>query len=417
MFFHITIFNLVEPEFLETNQEDIRMEDQTGEFTREVPETLVAVTLNGGRVIKDGSMPVEWWISDSVIKENPEYILLVEQDTDEKKSPKEERVGRRYLYEINKSICYLQLFSAGHHRFMAIVFQNFEKAKKFMKTEKDGSYSEKIYWPSEDENYPVERSLGQTVLEFEVLEEAFAKIPETRLRKIGWYWVNLWWGKGPKDECEYRKWVLPCIIFKPPVWLVINTAVRSAGVAHALYVLLASLVTLLAGFRPKPILNEMKDGFWYSRSGWSVVRYERWLCNGHSIYKLWSYKDCVPKYVFTTPAEIVGVLIVCKLIYWFVVTYSFATLSIGIGASAVAILVIMVLSVWIPDKYNEWKENKVLLRKKWMKKNLDISKQTDVVDLATAPLPLGVYGNLKQRWYRGFWALKSQVCKPYPKKR
>ncbi|GEM_PF-1823182 len=60
MFFHITIFNLVEPEFLETNQEDIRMEDQTGEFTREVPETLVAVTLNGGRVIKDGSMPVEW---------------------------------------------------------------------------------------------------------------------------------------------------------------------------------------------------------------------------------------------------------------------------------------------------------------------------------------------------------------------
>ncbi|MEI7749961.1 MAG: hypothetical protein WCJ25_03075 [Candidatus Moraniibacteriota bacterium] len=394
------------------------MEDQTGEAIRKAtPEKLVAVTLNGGGVIKDGSIPVEWWISDSVIKENPEYILLVEQDADEINAYRDYYQGRRYLYEISKSVCYLQLFSAGRHRFTAIVFKNYETAKQYMRTDKNGLYDSSISWPTSDTEMPVSDSLGWTTVEFEVLEEAFAKIPETRFRKIGWYWVNLWWEKGPKDECEYKKWVWPCVILKPLVWLVMETAVCLAGIVHALYALLASLVTLFVGFRPRPILHEMKDRFTRERQGWGVTRYADYLCDNHSTYKLWSYKDGVAKYVFTTPAEITGVLAVFKLSYLLIVKYSLTVFVIWLFVLAVIIFAIEFLVEWILDNREEWKEKKSLLHKEWMEQNLDISKQTDTVNLSTAPLPLGIYGKLKQRSYRGFWALKSQVCKPYPKKK
>ncbi len=402
----------------------------------------LSVTINGGKeLLNSATVPVRWWVSDEIINKNPKYILFFEQGEKEKNGYQSDHCGHRYLVELTSVVKFLEFFSSGRHRMIAVVFQNYEAAKVFMQVrsfEKEGAkqYTEGLDWQriarrldNEEESVGLEEVLGVSIVEFDVPADKFAKKPKDSkswvVRQL-WFWACLWQDE-PADECQFKKraW-LGCWAWKP-VALCLQVAVQFiTGLFYATYILVASLAVLFAGFRSLPILQGMKDAVLWKRTGLRVLRY---YSRGSSIqhkysYKLWSYAKEEAKYMKFSPIEIVAII---GLIFVFVNNTKLAIGIMGIVLSFAAVIIMVLAANFAASKLMEYFSPKLAASKKlkretavkadlvWARSTVHISKRSDEVDL-NIEFKGGALSQGFQKAYVMFWEKKEEICKPYDQK-
>lgn len=403
-------------------------------------KTDIRIVLNGGKEeMNSATIPIEWWFSKEVIDREPKYILIFEQSKEEKERDfgKNDSYGRRYICKVSDAIKFLQIFSPGYHRVMVVVLGGSSAesdAKHYLGHDDYDYYRTSINWENAKDNTlkNMKSIMGSTVEEFEVPEELFGKKPKTKLGKLMWKWANLWFKKNPRDECEYRKRKIIAFTLQPlimPLWWLIKYGI--GGILNALYVLLASLVILFVGFRPRPILKEMWQAFIFQRDAeWDVKRFENWQTERNTAYRLWSKKEAKDKddklkyeykYMPITPLyAALGLSIIGCLIY--VVSanvLSLATLLVIIITTTVlvclSILAYKKIKSAISTKAERKEENRRKRFKDWLLKNFELSNKTDEIYFDRLPMPLTFRQRAIQKFRVSFWTLKAKICKPYPK--
>ena len=402
-------------------------------------KTGIEVILNGGKEeMNSATIPIEWWFSKEVIDREPKYILIFEQSKEEKERDfgKNDSYGRRYICKVSDAIKFLQIFSPGYHRVMVVVLGGSSAeydAKHYLGHNDYDYYRTSINWENAKDNTlkNMRSIMGSTVEEFEVPEELFGKKPKTKLGKLMWKWANLWFKKNPRDECEYRKRKIVAFTIQPPLtilWWLIKYGI--GGILNALYVLLASLVILFVGFRPKPILKEMWQAFIFQRDAeWDVKRFEDWQTERDTAYRLWSRKETKDKddklkyeykYMPITPLYVaLGLSIIGCLIYVVSINVlSLAALLVIIVTTTVlvylSILTYKKVKSAISTEAKRKEENRRKRFKDWLLKNFELSNKTDEIYFDRLPTPLTFRQRAIQKFRVSFWTLKAKVCKPYP---
>ncbi len=369
----------------------------------------IVITLNGGgEEMNSATIPIEWWLSESILEKNPHYLLIIELDNGELIYDESIR-GRRYACKVSDMFYFLQLFSPGRHLLMVAVVNGDEKGgKKIVEQylhKKFGHYENSISFNEYD--YPNGDFLAVAVVEFDVPEELFAKRPQTRIGKIMWRWVNLFFDKEPKDQCAYRrrKWI--AFTIQPPIVLIFS-------LLSSLYVLVASIIVFFFGFRPRPILSEIKDAFLLRKNDYEVREYTE-----HG-YKVWSREFFKSRDV-KIPVAPWEIAVVVSLIY---VVYKFKLLDVSLAFISVVIILVAIWFVFfefLPSKIEEVnlkrQEKKEKNRIEWLKENLSLDNEKDKVDMAnivTLAKTTPSFGQKAVILFRaGYWAVKSKVCKPY----
>lgn len=407
----------------------------------------IAITLNGGKKEMDSAtIPVEWWLSEEVINKGPKYIVFFEQNKSEKDDEWESSMrGRRYACKVTDAIKYIQLFSPGYHRLMAVVIcgENDEIAYRIAGNylNRNGMYNVANYifplrW-SEIENgeHPIDTTAA-TIEEFEVPEELFAKKPETKLSKIVWWWTNFCHKSTPRDQCQYRRRKIWAFTVQVPIIAACFVILSVITCIHCLYTTLAYLAVLFVGYRPLPLLELLWDAITFKRFPSSKLRrFDRWDTERKSIYKLWSIKNGKAVYMPVTPLMVV----MCTLTTLTFLAGLYLFLSI-IGIKSwiwllIILAVIAIISAIIvrietaPElKEKRKKKSEEIIRKrisarkvlqekqrKWLLENFELSKKTDTVRLDQLPVPQTATGKIVQKFKVSYWALKARVCKPFAK--
>lgn len=427
---------------------------------KELVITGISVALNGGKKeMNSATIPIEWWLSEDIIRKNPKYILVFEQNKAEKDDVRgETNRGRRYVFNASDAVAFMPVFSAGYHRVMVVAVSDFYFPAKQLVNRclQEDEYKEDHFRLHIDWNLAKDNTLERevpsfitaTVVEFEVPAELFAEKPRTKAGQFLWQWVNRWHSRGPRDECDYRRRMMIAFTIQPPlvaVWLLLKHGL--AGTAYALAILILSFLVFLCGFRPRPLLREMWRAFMFTRvREWDVMRYgEMTEIEGswESTFRVWSLtkttndKGKVVHRATRMPvAPIVIVLAVgaCVGLYQLVMSMIGGKLNwflpFMIGGSGFIVTVLFFVKIFprlwrvtsqgvdtlrkrFTEGSDEQKKEKEVAAQQWMLKNLILAKRTDAVHLDRLPIPTDLKGRVVQRFRVGYWALKVKVCKPF----
>lgn len=420
----------------------------------------ISVTLNGGKKeMNSATIPIEWWLSEEVIKKNPKYILIFEQNKREKDDVRgNTNRGRRHVFNASDAVAFMPVFSAGYHRVMVVVVSDErssakETANLYLREnehEVDQYYSH-MDWEDAKDNACDKRDdafIASTVVEFEVPADLFAEKPRSKAGQLMWNWVNRWHTRGPRDECDYRSRMMIAFTVQPPLvilWCLLKNGI--VGTVYALGILILSFLTFLCGFRPRPLLREMWRAFTFTRvREWDVTRYggATEIEGGwQSTCRVWSltkttndkgkivhtaiYMPVVPLVVVLAGGACFGLYsLVMKLVggelQWF--------FPLMIGGTIFVLTTLFFVKIFplfwkvvsggihkLDERIGDWateqkKEEKAVMQK-WMLENITVAKQTDSVRLDQLPIPPDLKGRLVQRFRVGYWALKVKVCKPF----
>lgn len=420
----------------------------------------ISVTLNGGkREMNSATIPIEWWLSEEVIKKDPKYILIFEQNETEKDNVRgETNRGRRYVFNASDAVAFMPVFSAGYHRVMVVVVSDSHSsakktANRYLREDEDvfHRYCHYMDWENAKNNtYDKEEEdfIASAVVEFEVPAELFAEKPRSKAGQVMWNWVNRWHTRGPRDECDYRRRMMIAFTVQPPlVMLGLLLKHGIAGTVYALGILILSLLVFLCGFRPRPLLREMWRAFMFTRvREWDVTRYgENTEIEGvrQSTFRVWSLAKTTNdkgKIVHTATRMPVAPFVLvlaggaCFGLYSLVMKLVGGELQwffpLMIGGTIFVLTVLFFVKIFprfwkvssdgviaLDERVWDWvaeqrKKEKVVMQK-WMLENITIAKQTDSVRLDQLPAPLDLKRKLVQRFRVGYWALKVKVCKPF----
>lgn len=420
----------------------------------------VSVTLNGGKKeMNSATIPIEWWLSEEIIKKNPKYILVFEQNEAEKDDVRgETNRGRRHVFNVSDAIAFMPVFSAGYHRLMVVVVSDDRSSAKktanaYLREDDDENdrYCHYMDWDRAKNNtYDKEDEdlIASTVVEFEVPAELFAEKPRTKAGQLLWEWVNRWHRRGPRDECDYRRRMMIAFTVQPPLvilWWLLKHGI--AGTAYAFGILIVSFLVFLCGFRPRPLVREMWRAFMFTRPReWDVTRFgESTEIEGswQSTFRVWSLtktKNDKGKIVHTAtympipPFVIVLAGGACFGLYNLVMKLIGGELSwflpLVIGGAGFVLIVLFCIKVlprfWsavsrgihklderIAARATEQRKEEKAVMQKWMLENITTAKQTEAVRLDQLPVPPDLKGKLVQRFKVGYWALKGKVCRPF----
>lgn len=476
------------------------MNQEGSELTEDLvveKKPAIKLVLNGGKSeLDDATVPVRWYLSPEAIEQNPQYLIFFEQNQREVDRVFDRNNGRRYICKVSEAVHFLQILSPGHHRVMVVALKDkyrklaVEVVRDFLSADEGGLYRCDLNW---DTHNPLEHHIGSFVasciVEFDVPAELFAKKPETRFGKIAWKWVNWLHRTEPRDECEFRKRAIisipkiPVGLFVLAVLAIVYAVVGAyrgicyawTGItrtAHALYVLVASLVFLFIGFRPRPIIKEMKNAMmgrrrWKDRINLFYRPLFNYVCDkceipaGYSIYRLWSVESQAEGavkliYIPVTPLYVV---LAGWLVYllWsgsaavvssgpdFSPKRIFIGLALGLATVTVAFFVTHILKKTAPARAvarearreaesKKKRERKIQIaaarrekeicekefeaarlkeRKAWLSENLGLDNAKPAVDLNEIPVPPDLRDRVVQKFHVSFWRAKAAVCKPF----
>lgn len=420
----------------------------------------ISVTLNGGKKeMNSATIPIEWWLSEEVIKKNPKYILVFEQNEMEKDDVRgETNRGRRHVFNASDAVAFMPVFSAGYHRVMVVVISDDRSSAKktansYLREDEDkiDCYRYHMGWENARNNAcdkDDDAFIASTVVEFEVPAELFAEKPRTKAGQLLWEWVNRWHSRGPRDECDYRRRMMIAFTIQPPLvifwWLLKHGIV---GVLHALGIFILSFLVFLCGFRPRPLLREMWRAFMFTRvREWDVTRFgESTEIEGswQSTFRVWSLTKTTndkgkivhtATYMPVAPFVIVLAGGACFGLYSLVVKLIGGELKWffpGMIGAAVSVLIVLFFAKVFPyfvstashginmlgkrlaESSDEQRKEKDIAMQKWMLENITIAKRTDTVRLDQLPIPPDMKGRVVQKFRVGYWALKVKVCRPF----
>jgi hypothetical protein len=403
----------------------------------------VSFIVNGGTTLplQDATVPIEWRFSPEFKLARPQYIVICDHEMPFSRL-QEERYwhwGRRYLVKVTDFAKYLQLFRAGTHHLVFMVFCGDEnaalhQARRYESNYGDHCYDNAVYFNDVEQGW----SSGQygfylAHVELNVPEKAFAEKPESGFWKHLRCWANLWFRNEPEDECAQRK-RYPLAVIALPLFLLWRLI---TGVLGTLYTAIVWPCAAFLGWRPKSIWDNLKNSWINPRETdlepselrWGVLRQGVFSGNPEMYRKelkvpFWG----MPWFVVLSISAAYGVFKLYKAAPAYVLAAVISTVLV-LGGGFVFLLT--------AEFFKEAQKKRIAAR---VAKALDghLSKkelrrlaqeeremkeylaQLDTMSLGTAPAPKSVDVNavIKKAKPRiklelSYWALKSKVCKPF----
>lgn len=425
----------------------------------------IRLVLNGGKPEMDSAtIPIQWFFTKAVTARKPTYIVFFVQNERQTKDDTNGTWGRRYMYRVEQSVAFLQLFSSGYHRVAAIALAgpNAKKAaQSLVKRKRYNHYNQSIMIGEiEDATYIKEQQkhfayysdafIAAVTDEFTIPGGLFAPPPPAWKKK----WVNRFFEHDAEDECQFRKrawgFAYHLQIFLFLIWHIIRAIV---GMVYCFYVLIASFLSWFFGFQTKNI-------WWMLKQAWKLESlYDVYKCDSYedlSVLRCRTYKKKYPKrtdgsYGFGqvdmkfTPIGIVGwifmglSIIIIGYALGLIIYRSLDDLSTilrGLGlAVGMIFLMYLVRKIIITiyttnymkqrkaqaEEIKMWREKEKMVKQNqkqsqylnWLQKNMWIKKAPKQVDLGKIPQPLTRKDRLVQSFRLSYWATKIKVCRPF----
>ncbi|NMB48014.1 hypothetical protein GYA13_01035 [Candidatus Kuenenbacteria bacterium] len=390
------------------------------------PEPGVKLLLNGGKEeMIAATIPVRWFFSDAVLAQEPEWILITEQDRREEESTDSGRIGRRYAYRVDAVAAFIQIFTSGWHRFGVIVLRK-DKCNKavvddFLNTDHGRFETATKWWLMEDMYDPI--NIASAIVEFTVPAGVFADKPKSKIGKLFWKWETSLYGSEPKDQCEYKKLIVPTACYLLTLYPIGMSFKYLFGVVYALIVLYMGLWWAFWGWRPKNILTEIRDAFLW-RKDELEMRYNR-----RKKWRVWSHDEYSDKKSkWPMPYEICILMGIGILVY-----HNAVNILTGVAISAGIFIFswgLYSFFVWAREffapklearkleRYQRQKQEKEAREKayqQWLGDNFSATNIPSTVDLEHLPKPLEQRARMSYFFRINFWAAKIKVCRPYSK--
>ena len=219
-----------------------------------------------GGVVQNAIIPVRWCVDKSTLEElkqrgvvNPHILIVIASRERGYESKLYYTETSRYLAPLEQLIEYVRFLKPGKNTIFATIVWEREKIGKKIdlwvrysrKTE--GRYLTDLihynggFYPQDDSSSEVAET------NVEVPTGLFAKEYPKWLKK----WVNLWYETKPKDQCHFRRRIIPAFTIQPLLilpWLVIRSLLAFA----------IALILLLSGERKigfKAIIHPWKRDF------------------------------------------------------------------------------------------------------------------------------------------------------------
>lgn len=217
--------------------------------------------------VQSATVPVRWCVDKDTIEmlkqrsvKNPHVLIVVAHQNFENNHYCYRETSRQ-IAPLEQLMDYVQFLKPGKNTIVAtIVWGDSEKPhdlwKKYLCKE-NGKYWTKLIYPYTQNRMAIfilpSDSLEEAEIDVEVPKELFAKEYPKWLQK----WVNLWYETKPKDQCHFRRRMIPAFTIQPLMvllWLVSKTLLGSV----------IALALLLSGIRKvgfKAIIHPWKRDF------------------------------------------------------------------------------------------------------------------------------------------------------------
>ncbi|MDE1874996.1 MAG: hypothetical protein KGI79_03600 [Patescibacteria group bacterium] len=420
----------------------------------------VKVVLNGGSTIMESAtIPFRWFFSDAVIEQQPSHLLVIDQNTWEMERRDTDSRGERRIIPISQGSDFIQFSRPGKHRLAFIAFKRrrsetddqFEEfCTGLLKQDEVNRYRRCVDWDAlmgkAELGSDIARFLTATIVEVEVPDEFFATRSESGFARFIWAWANRWFKVPPRDQCDYRKRLILAFTIQP-ILFAIGRGLQYLVLAPILtvWVVISRLVVLWAGYRPKPFRpglsaawawefwEDVGDffplvGYWYRV--WSIEPYKEMPITGfevtmlllpvplallvHHVYRiLWSIKDGN-----VSNPHLLAVVITALMVLFITVIYCFF-----FSKTEVIFRTKWWRGIEKSHQAKHWARGQARLEKmrretpllyfEWLQQNARMSQAPDKVRVDE--LPDAFRRRAAQRARIHFWALKSKVCRPFPR--
>lgn len=415
----------------------------------------IRLVINGGiDSLDSATVPIEWFFSDELIAERPQYIVICDHEMPLSRLEEERyySYGRRYLVKVTEFVKYLQLFKAGMHHLVFMVFCGDEdralrQARQYVANHGDRWYDNQIYFSDVMSGWFHNEGAYVVHVEFNVPQGLLAEKPTSGFSKWVWDWTNRWFKLGPADECAYRKRLISAFTIQPPLFLIGRFF---AGITITIFSLVAWVGFALIGWKPKSAFTNIKNG-WIELGevqgkmiadelGWrqlTLREYDhdqmKWIEAKYS--PVW----CVPIFL---ALEIYSVLVLYKLFHWYPIQMM-DTLGIILTLVCMVLVVFLLLKLVnlgerlfstrsFDEKFDKaesrflaWQRNRRIKRENAL---IDMEKaatkqyfsQLATISLDTTPVHAKVDIDAVKKKVSApislklsFWATKAKVCKPF----
>jgi hypothetical protein len=402
----------------------------------------VSFIVNGGTSkLDDATVPIEWRFSPEFKLKRPQYIVICDHEMPLSRLEEERYTyyGRRYLVRVTDFAKYLQLYRAGTHHLVFIVFCGDEnmalhQARRFECNHGDRCYDNGVYFRDVEQGWSSDGGgFYFAHAEFEVSEKAFAEEYESGFWKHLRFFANLWFRKRPIDGCAQRKryFITPIVLPSFFVWRLL------AGFLGTLYTAIVWPCAAFLGWRPKSIWDNLKNS-WTSPGEIDLEPSElRWGVLRPGVYsgKPETYREelkvpfwGMPWFVALSIAAAYGVFKLYKAAPAYVLAAVIGTVLV-LGGGFVFLLT--------AEFFKEAQKKRIAARvakaldghlskkelRRLAQEKLEMQEylaQLDTMSLGTAPVPkaVDVSAVIKKakpviKLELSYWALKSKVCKPF----
>jgi len=305
----------------------------------------VSVAMNGGsEVMESAVVPIQTFFSEAIGAKKPTHVFIIDRNEDEQaESVGRNQSGRRMIYSIKDSSGSLEFVRSGNHYLeIYLIATKKSRYKSIKKIEKElltksgvfyqfGITPESVVSHQSSgycSDFTLDSIVGFHTQEVSIPKELLAKKPRTGFALAFWEWVNHWYDQTPRDECHYKKRVVPAILVWPIVWLVIKMFLILWAMASTVF----ALVVFICGFKLHNIGTMIKDTYQ------NTLNFEDHSKNVD--YRVWKYEERSfggYRAVSYIPVTIIEVfLVVLGLYLWL--------FKVNYGANSVDFYVVLILS-------------------------------------------------------------------------
>ena len=394
----------------------------------------IRLIINGGvDSLDSATVPIEWRFSEALLAERPQYIVICdhEMSLDELKEKEYCYGGRRHLVKVTEFVKYIQLFRAGHHHLVFMVFcgerdmalrcdRSFADDNQHLH-DKAIHYTDLACGHSDDYRAPIYIAS----VEFEVPAGLLAERPKSGFSKWVWEWANRWYSRFPEDECAYRKRLIFAFTVQPLPFLIGRFLV---GVVCTILSIGALILFPFFGWRPTQIVQNIKSG-WLNPEGFNLTPKDSW--------GVWTYDDCHEPWVWPFWCMPWFITLVAGLPLFLYRLYARHPFEAKLATMILACFIVVCLIIQLYDQVSgrirlKWSEACFVsmedrLRKKELRRaereEKEVQKylsQLGTMSFAAVPIPkkVDVDSVIKKadtgiKLKLSFWAVKAKVCKPF----
>jgi hypothetical protein len=170
------------------------------------------------------TIPITWCVDEKLLErltkekiKNPHVLLVVKNITSGHES--------RHLVALEKGAEYIQFYGPGKNLVFAMLVWDSEKARKenlearFLNTDR-GRFQTSVL-NKREKGYELNSTLDDTMV-FNTIDDCaeltvnvFKELFATPRNDWHYKWVNFWFEKAPRDECDFRKRILFSYSLKP----------------------------------------------------------------------------------------------------------------------------------------------------------------------------------------------------------